>query len=162
MKAGPEDEPTFRDADADPDERATALSRLASDRRFDLEPELRDLLHDPEPALRTEAAWTLVGRWYREEYLDEVLALLHQDPEPEVRADAAAALSTLVLRTGRQRERIVRELVAALRTDERATVRRRVYEDLLRILAPDRDWTGVPTDFDPARDVDWDLLAPYA
>lgn len=161
MKAHPRDAQTLRDAEADTGDRVEALSRLASDRRLELEGEVRELLADPEPRLRAEAAWTLVGRWWREEDVDEVARLLRDDPSAHVRAGAAAALSTFVQRTGLRREPVVRELVAALRTDADTITRRSIYEDLLRILAPDHDWVGVPADFDPVRDVDWELLEPY-
>lgn len=162
MKARPGDERTLRDSAADTGERVAALSRLTSDRRLDLEREVRALLEHPEPRLRAEAASTLVGRWWREEDVDDVVAVLHDDPHYHARAGAAAALAMFVQRTGKQRERLVRELVTALRADEDAITQRAIYEDLLRLLAPDRDWVGVPADFDPARDADWDLLEPYA
>lgn len=161
MKARAEDVATLRDGDADTGDRVAALSRLASDRRLDLEREVRDLLDDPEARLRAEAAWILVGRWWRAEHVDAIAGLLRDDPSPHARAGAAAALSAFVQRTGLGRDGIVRELVAALRTDDDTITRRAIYEDLLRILAPGRDSVAVPTDFDPARDVDWELLEPY-
>jgi len=161
MKARPNDEALLRDPSADTVDRASALSRLTSDRRLDLEPEIRRLLDAPQPMLRSEALLALVGRWWRDEHVDAAVAHLRRDPDPTVRRDAATALGLFVHRTGRRRDELARALVAALREDPDQLTRRRVYGELLRILAPGQT-AAVPDDFDADAHVDWALLEPYA
>lgn len=156
MKSRPPDVAVLRDPAADAVDRAAALSRLTSDRRFDLEPEIRALLDAPQPMLRSEALMTLVGRWWRDEHVDAAVDRLHHDPDPDVRRNAASALGLFVNRTGRRRDELLRALVAALHRDPDRLTRRRVYEQLLRILDARRH-AEVPDDFDP----DWALLKPY-
>ncbi len=160
MKARPHDDAVLRDPSADTADRASALSRLTSDRRLDLEPEIRPLLDAPQPMLRSEALITLVGRWWRDDHVDAAVEHLRRDPDASVRRDAATALGMFVNRTGRRRAELARTLVAALREDPDQLTRRRVYGELLRILAAGHT-AAVPDDFDADVHVDWALLEPY-
>jgi HEAT repeat protein len=160
-KARPQDARTAWDPAADVADRASALSRLTSDRRLDLVPKIARLMEDPEPMLRSEAVMTLVGRWRLDEYVDAAIDRLRCDADPAVRRDAAAALSIYTERTGRRREQILRELTQCVSDDYDLVTRRRCYEDLLRILAPGRVWLDLPANFDVTTDVDWSLLRPY-
>ena len=161
MKARVDDVRTLSDSHADVVDRASALSRLTSDRRTDLLPTVTRLLDDAEPMLRSEALLTLVGRWWRDECVEAAIDRLHADPDPFVRWNAAAALGMYIRRTGRRRDELLQDLVTAVRDDPDPDARRGAYEELLRILAPDRDWQSLPVDFDAEQHVDWTLLAPY-
>ncbi len=74
------------------------------------------------------------------------------------RADAAFSLGQFSLGTHRERERILAALLAALKQDPEWPVQRRAYEEILRLIAPDREAPD-GGEFDRDRDVDWSLLA---
>lgn len=86
--------------------------------------------------MRGAAINTLLGSWHREKYLDSAIRLLLEDrgEDGTCRADAAFALGQF-------------------------SVQRRSYEEILRMVAPDREAPD-GGEFDRDRDVDWALLAP--
>jgi hypothetical protein len=49
-------------------------------------------------------------------------------------------------------------LLGAVRSDESPTVRHAAYVAVLRAVAPDEVGSVYGDDFDPDRDIDWDLL----
>jgi HEAT repeat protein len=100
VKATPESVRLLTDVTADPADRASAVSLLAADRRYDLERVLAALLRDDAALVRSQAILVLVGRWHRTAYIDDAIALLRSDPSWHVRSDAATALSWLALDTG--------------------------------------------------------------
>lgn len=77
------------------------------------------------------------------------------------RADAAFALGQFAFYSGKRREEIVRTLVRVLGEDPDPAVQAACYEQLLHLLAPERDVPVFDDDFDRRRDVDWSLLQPY-
>jgi hypothetical protein len=154
------------DAKADVPDRVEALTRLAYWERGKynhLESTIVGLLKDPSAMVRGAAIKTLVAGWFLEKYVDEAIAILRNDRDEDwsARADAAFALAQYAIHTGKDRDRIVRELVRTIRTDIDPAVQQRAYEEALRIVAPDRDAYSSPLDFDRDRDVDWDVLLPY-
>ena len=163
-KVTPEDLAALTDSNADPADRVRALSRLAhwEKGKYDkLEPTIASLLKDESSAVRGAAINTLLGSWHREKYLDAAIRLLMEDRDDDwtCRADAAFALGQFSLRTNKERDRVLTALLAALKHDPEWPVQRRSYEEVLRLIAPDRQ----PPDggeFDRDRDVDWTLLAP--
>ncbi len=79
------------------DNRACALSRLASDQRRELEPYIAGLLFHKEQILRAQAIKVLVGRWDLKKYLNDCYHLLFNDPDVMVREYAACALTGYAL-----------------------------------------------------------------
>lgn len=163
----PDDLRALSDSRADPSARARALSRLAywEKGKYDhLEGAVAALLDDESPFLRGEAAKTLLAGWKREKYVDRVSKFLLEDRSEDWvgRVDSAFALGQFAIYTGKRKEDVARVLVRALKNDPDVAVQTRSYEQLLRLLAPDRD---VPSfdeyEFDRQKDVDWALLAPY-
>jgi hypothetical protein len=131
----PEDLRVLTDASADAARRAQALSRLShwEKGKFDhLEPTIAALLE----LLQVRDEWSVA------------------------RTDAAFALGQFVRFTGKERDRIIRALVKALQNDPDSAVQASCYEQLLQLLAPQREAPEID-DFDRARDVDWALLQPY-
>jgi HEAT repeat protein len=145
-KVTPEDLAALTGSNADPADRVRALSRLGhwEKGKYDkLEPTIASLLKDESSAVRGAAINTLLGSWHREKYLDAAIRLLLEDRDEDYR----------------ERERVLTALLAALKQDPEWPVQRRSYEEILRLIAPDR----VAPDggeFDRDRDVDWALLAP--
>lgn len=152
------------DTAAEPADRAEVLMRLAhweKGKHENLESTISGLLADPSAMVRGGAIKTLLA-WGKDKYVDAAIRLLRADKDEDwtARANAAFALAAYVSNTGKQRERIVRELVGALREDPEWPVQERCYESLLEILAPERS-VETGGEFDRERDVDWDLLRPY-
>ena len=163
-KVTPEDLAALTDSNADPADRVRALSRLGhwEKGKYDkLESTIASLLKDESSAVRGAAINTLLGSWHREKYLDAAIRLLLEDRDEDwtCRADAAFALGQFSLRTNKERERILTALLAALKQDPEWPVQRRSYEEILRLIAPDREAPD-GGEFDRDRDVDRALLAP--
>ena len=162
----PEDLRNLTDGNADIAARVEALNRLAywEKGKYDhLEPTIAGLLHDPSAFIRGGAIKTLLAGWYRDGYVDQAAEILRMDRDEDwtARADAAFALAQYTIRTGKHHNRIVGELVRALLQDQDSAVQERSYQELLRVLAPERDAYAATGEFDRDRDVDWDLLRPY-
>ena len=160
-----EDLNALTDSRADPADRVRTLSRLAhwEKSKYDrLEPTIAALLKEASSPVRGGAINTLLGSWHKAKYVDAAMRLLHEDHDEDwtARADAAFALGKFALRTNQERERIVRSLVRALREDPEWPVQRRCYEEILRLVAPDRELAD-GGEFDRDREVDWELLSPY-
>jgi hypothetical protein len=160
-----EDVRRIADENVGTEERARSLFRLAYWQlgEYDhLEPAIAALLSHRSATLRGAALKTLLAGWRRPRYIDDAIRILRTDDDLDwsARADAAFSLAAFTLHTGEERERIVRELVHAVRFDESWVVQESSYEQLLKILAPSRDqhFSG---EFDRERDVDWRLLGPY-
>jgi hypothetical protein len=162
----PEDLRALTDRSAEPSRRAQALSRLAHWEKGSfnhLEGTIAGLLDDDEPMVRGAAIKTLLSGWELEKYLPKAIAMLREASGEDgwmARSNAAFALGQYARFTGRDKDKIVRALVAAMQSDPDSAVQRACYEQLLQILDPDRD----PPDseeFDNVRDVDWKLLEPY-
>jgi hypothetical protein len=155
---------TLTDSTAEPADRAEVLMRLAhwdKGQHERLEGTIAGLLADPSAMVRGGAIKTLLA-WGKDKYVDAAIQLLRTDKDEDwnARANAAFALASYVYNSGKQRDRIVRELVHALREDPEWPVQERCYESLLEILAPERS-VEAAGEFDRDRDVDWELLRPY-
>lgn len=159
-KSSPQDDSTLGDESADVVSRVSALSRLASDKRFGLEPQIAGLLHHPEPMLRAEAIFVLLARWNKAAYLPQALQMLRRDPDWSVRTQAASSLTWFARNNPEEKERLLQELTARLMQDEDVSVQQVCYEQILEILAPN-DHPEVPDFFDRERDVDREILRPY-
>lgn len=164
-KEKPGDIALLKDDNADPLDRAAAMSRLAHDLLYDLEPEMAKLLNHPHESLRGEAIRVLVGRWKRTAYFDKAFEMLRNDPEWNARCDAVYALGSWARFAKAPKEevdRVVRLLVDAFLKEEDDMVQKSYYRELLDILVPgSRRSREVPDYFDRDRDVDWELLKPY-
>ncbi len=126
------------DIRAEPADRAEVLMRLAhweKGKHEHLESTIASLLADPSAMVRGGAIKTLLA-WGKENYVDAAIRLLRTDKDEDwtARANAAFALASYVSSSGKQRDRIVRELVGALRQDPEWPVQERCYESLLEIL----------------------------
>lgn len=161
IKSKPEDNQLAYDESARPVDRASAISRIAFDGLFEIEPLLKQLLLHESFLLRAEAIKSLVRRWKKPEYVDYAIKMLHSDPEWVVRGDAALALSGFALNTGKKQNLVIKELLECLLHDHDPVVQRRIYEGLLQLLAPERSRMSLPDNFDREHDVDWELLKPY-
>lgn len=168
-KSTPEDDRAIVDVSADPAERASALTRLAFDAAYELEPQIASLLDEADPMVRGEAMSVLLGWWRRGEYFERAVDMLHHDPDEWPRGDAAFALTEFVARMPHEepaapevRERVIRELVRRLVEDDSDTVQAKCYEGVLIAIGPEDRWgIQLPDVFDRERDVDWKRLAPY-
>src|SRR5262249_25560957 len=154
----PDDLRNLTDPNADIAARVEALTRLAhwEKGKYDhLESTIAGLLSDPSSFVRGGAIKTLLAGWQRGKYVEAAIQMLRTDVDEDwtARADAAFALAQYAIHAGKERERIVCELVRAIRKDQDPAVQERAYEEVLRILAPDRE-AYFPADFDPDRDVD--------
>lgn len=164
-KISPDDLRALTDKKAEPARRAQALSRLAHWERgkYDqLESTIASLLDEDNPMVRGAAIKTLVSGWQREKYLGKAIDILLK-PKDEwwvARGDAAFALGQYARFAGRERDRIIRVLLQGLKTDPEWPVQRACYEQLLELVAPDRD-PPESEEFNRDTDVDWNLLAPY-
>lgn len=161
FKSSPADDLLVRDKTARPVDRTSAITRLVFDGFNDIEPLLADMLKDDSYLLRAQAVKALIGSWGRSEYLNDAKRLLRSDPEWLVRSDAAFALSQYAQKHREQQQYIAEELARQLVQDGDSEVQKNCYQELLRLLAPDRDWLSVPDYFNRERDVDWGLLKPY-
>ncbi len=160
-KSEPGDKNIARDSNANPVDRANAISNLTVDGFFEFEPLLAEWLYDTSYILRSEAVRSLVGMWKKARYFEDAVRMLHTDSEWEVRADAAFALSMYTTYDKSQRERVMRELANRLVTDKDWAVQQRCYEELLRLHGRDEERVNLPNHFNPDRDVDWELIKPY-
>lgn len=164
-KAQASDPATLRDETAPPVERAAALSRLVSDQRREFERDIARLLTHPEPLLRGKAIIALAGRWNIRDYLSLAHRLLREDPDWLVRSNAACALS-LYASPGQadeqERAAILRALAQSVQSDDDTRVKEAAYTAILDILGrPAAEHFYDVREFDPQRDVNWSLLAPY-
>jgi len=154
------------DANADPAERAQALTRLAhweKGKYLHLEPTIAGLVRDPSFLVRGAAINTLLG-WGLEQYIDAAIEMLRTDFDDDrtlQRVEAGQALERYTARFGKHRDRVIRALVAGLRRDPSWCVQAACYRSLLRLLAPDRELEEHDREFDRDQDVDWELLRSY-
>jgi hypothetical protein len=164
-KSTPHDDIIARDENADPIDREAAIGKLTFDQLYEFEPLFASLLDHASHYLRGKCIYSLVARWNKVEYLEKAIQMLHAEPEWEARQQISHALKSFVLYsnicTPAQRERIIRELVHSLNSDEDAFAQRECYRNLVEILAPERKPISLPDYFDRNRDVDWNLLKPY-
>jgi HEAT repeat protein len=165
-KAQPNDPYVLRDETARPVDRASALSRLVSDRRTEFEPDIVRCLAHEHPVLRGDALMALVGRWRMERHVSHADRMLVEDPDEAVRGNAAWALSMYAARADRiseqERTRILRTLARVVLSDEDPGVQQSAYDGVLRILdRPFAEYMREARFFDPQRDVNWELLKPY-
>lgn len=167
LKARPGDEHLIHDETADWGERSSALSRLAADRRPDLEPVARQWLHDPDPGLASEGLIHLLIYWRDSprvhEYVEVAIQWLEAAEDSDMRWAAASSLGTFLERTSRYAQEIVPALLTALEQDEDESVQEACYMALLRQVAPGESGVLVDPDkifFDCAADVRWELLTP--
>lgn len=160
-KSTSEDLQMLHDESADPVERSSAIARLVADGFNNFEETLVELLNHPHFILRGEAIKVLLSKWRLAKYMNHAVRMLHADSEWSVRADAAYSMSSFTQRTGKQRELVTKELVRCLLQDEDWATQKSCYEELVKLLAPDKANIELPDRFNPDRDVDWDLLKPY-
>lgn len=160
-KSTPNDDALLQDDSADPVGRSSAMTHIGIDNLQHFEKTIAGLLNHPNFILRGEAIKVLLGKWEMPKYLNVAVRMLDSDPEWSARADAATAMSTFTIFTKQSRELVLGELIKCLMNDEHSSGQKSCYEEVLKILSPNQDWTSLPNRFDRERDVDWDLLKPY-
>lgn len=160
-KSTPNDDALLQNDSADPVERASAMTRIGIDNLKHFETTIAGLLNHPNFILRGEAIKVLLGKWEMSKYLNDAVQMLRSDSEWSARADAATAMSTFTQFTKQSHELVLSELINCLMNDEHRSGQKSCYEEILKILAPSKDWTSLPNRFDRERDVDWNLLKPY-
>jgi hypothetical protein len=166
-KAKPGDERLIHDETADWVDRSSALSRLAADRRLDLEPVARQWLQHSDPGLASEGLGLLLTYWRNSprvhDYVEVAIQWLESAEDSDMRWTAASSLGTFLKRTSRYAQEIMPALLTALEQDEDDSVQESCYTALLEQIAPE-EALNLPRDsvepFDRATDVRWDLLAP--
>lgn len=163
-KAKPGDERLIHDETADWADRGSALSRLAADRRMDLEPVARQWLQDPDPGLASEGLGQLLNYWrnspHVHHYVNVAIQWLESADDSDMRWTAASSLGTFLERTSRFEQEIIPALLTALEQDEDEDVQEACYAALLKQIAPKEPREFLRRDFDRSIDVRWDLLAP--
>lgn len=119
-------------------------------------------LQHPSALLRASALKVLALHWRLRAYTDRVLWALACDEDPDCRRAAALCLGSLY--EGTRDIAMGRELAATLmRSSETEDVRWASYHALLDLDGRRQDGRPLPTDpFDPARDVDPEILTRYA
>lgn len=166
-KARPGDERTIHDEREDWVERGSALSRLASDGRRDLEPVARQWLTSEDRQLAREGLQLLLSYWCdsprAQEYVCTAIKWLESSEDPDIRAAAASNLGMFLRVRQAFLDEIIPALLDALEEDDDAIVQEACYTALLwqvdREEALKFPRVGV-YHFDRDTDVRWDLLEP--
>jgi hypothetical protein len=164
IKSTLEDEQLLVNESANPADRASAAESLASDGLIDIvSPILKQWLEHSEPMLREEAITLLLGGFGYEQYVEKAILMLHNDPYWLTRGDAAFALSSFATRfksAEKYKDKIIKELLRSLISEEDKVIQRKSYQSLYEIITTkllqfDKD------EFDRNCDIDWNLLQPY-
>lgn len=158
MKFTEEHERTLLDAQADPVDRASAISCMRADGVQRHETLLVSFLDHPSPHLRGESIAALLA-WGRREFLSIAYDEMANEDEPGIRVMMASSLASWAMTHPRDKRESLARLAERMRIDpdewvvERIYVRVRMVLELPRLRSRD--------DFDRERDVDWAALAPY-
>lgn len=162
FKSQPKDLIVAFDEKIDAVERSSAIIRLRLDGFTEIEPLLVNLLQHQSFLLRRDAVVTLLGFWHKPEFIEVALRLLRDDVDEAVRSGAAFALGEFVINSGTNKERVLRALLDQLKNERNFAVQEECYKSLLKLIAPDRVPFSAPSAFKREKDVDWNLLQPYA
>lgn len=164
-KSTPEMERLLCDDDAEPRALRRVIGLVVSDQLFEHEPRLRALAEHADPGVRSEAVLGLVGIWGREEMFERGFQMMREDPSLIARGEASGGFSVWLARKGvghPRRADVIDQMIRALKAvmndgDREANV--------LKVILYDEIMTGItgktceaPDDFDPATDIDWDVL----
>jgi HEAT repeat protein len=150
----------LRDENADVLERVRALMLVGKERRREILPVLRRILHSADPFLRAEALVVVVGIHADSESYDIAAKLLESDPADDVRISAADALGGLARAIPKLQPEIVGKLLSALLSDGNWRTQAACYRNLRQLLLPSSRDPQRSKPFEISSDVDWDMLLP--
>lgn len=164
VKSTPQDEAILRDETANPADRASAATRLASD-GFGKEifPVLDNWLSHSSFILRDEAVSILLGVWGHEKYVGRIIEMLNNDSHWLIRKSASQSLATFIEKFAegeKYKAQVIEELLKSLLDDEKDFVQKKSYEGLYKLIKNERPREDNDS-FDRNQDVDWILLQPY-
>ncbi|WP_437741761.1 hypothetical protein WME73_41270 [Sorangium sp. So ce302] len=162
-QSGAQDGRLIYDERAAATDRASAVSRIGSERLYQHEKAIAMLLQHGEPALRERAAAVLVALWGRRSYVDAVIHMLHQDADLYCRLKASSILwnfATFSASSREDRDIVLRALAQSVARDEDPMVQAASYKHFLELVSPERA-AGVPDELERGSDVDWELMMPY-
>ncbi|WP_437606294.1 hypothetical protein WMF20_35580 [Sorangium sp. So ce834] len=163
IQSNAQDERLINDERAAATDRASAISRIGSDRLYQHEKSISMLLQHEEPVLRERAAAVLVALWGRKSYVDAVIHMLHQDADLYCRLKASSILwnfATFSASNREDRDIVLRALAQSVARDKDSMVQAASYKHFLELTSPERA-AGVPDELDRDSDVEWELMMPY-
>lgn len=159
-------ERTFRALQADtlpPEEIYHAVHEFGRHNFREAFPVVEPLLQSSDPQLRAVALEVIAGHWRMQGYWDIICQRLTGDPDIDNRLRAAGLIGSLKRDTGDQEAlHLLAQVVD--KTSEHRLVRAAAYGAMLRILhyPPLEVFRTSDGDFDPDRDVDWELVRRYS
>ena len=157
MKARPNDKKLIHNEAADPVERSSAALRLAADGYHGLLPLLIGWLTHDQWLLRIDAAKMLLILEYQPA-LKATIDMLCNDPVDEVRLCAANALLAVRCWDSNPIAEIIPIFVQQLSVEKDESVVETIYEALLEAIGEEEKAADIPHYFDPANDIDCELL----
>lgn len=158
-KSNSEHDAMVLDESVDPLDRAQAILCLAIDGRTEHEAAFGRLVDHPHPDVRARALQALLS-WGLEPYLPKALHAVVHEPDSDARSILILGLRFYGDRAPQSHDSICRALYQVLKIDEECQAE--AYEVLLALIDPENARSLDPLEFDPERDIDWDLIAPYA
>ncbi len=158
-KSFPEDEGLLKDNNANPMDRALALNRIASDRLFNNEPVIEELINSDFPSLRSEAIMCLLGHWKRTEWFSKAIEMVREVTEPsEVVIASALALNMYHRSTLEYKDEILKAIASRIIDSKNKRLQKRLNNFFLEINSQANGKSDIVMD----SIIDWDLLYRYA
>jgi len=152
----------LNDQNADPFDRAKAISFITHDNLFEHESDIRSLIDDPSEVVRGEALRRLFFMWEREDLLDRACAMALEDESGYARLEAIDALGMHFkggIEDPKKKRKVLRTLIACLRNEQERTEQVGAYTAILSIL--DGNDRFSPGEWNKETDVDWQRLREF-
>ncbi|MGI9504498.1 MAG: HEAT repeat domain-containing protein [Geminicoccaceae bacterium] len=151
--------------DADPQLLERAIRLTISDQLFEHEPRIRQLVEHPDPEVRGQVIRRMVGILDRQEMFQCGYQMMNEDSSVIARGHAVSAFSVWLRNDGVDhpcRAEVLSQMVRALKAaltinDEDAELLQRKLHRGLMTAITGKDCEE-PIDFEPERDIDWDML----
>ena len=168
-KSTPEMERLLYQDDAEPQLLERAIRLTLSDQLFEHEPRIRQLVEHPDPEVRGQVIRRLVGILGREEMFRHGYRMMNEDPSVIARGHAVTAFGVWLRNDGVDHPRraetldqMIRALKVAMTIDDEdgELLQRKLYRGLMTAL-PGEEYE-MPDDFEPGRDINWNLLKSYS
>ena len=167
-KSTPEMERLLYQDDAEPQLLERAIRLTMSDMLFEHEPRIRQLVEHPDPEVRGRVIRRLVGILGREEMFQQGYRMMNEDSSVIARGHAVTAFGLWLEHDGVDHPRraetldqMVRALEIAMTFDDEdgELLQRKLHRELMTAITGDEYKT--PDNFEPGRDINWDLLKSY-